>query len=81
MFKVFEMTDFCIRSRTLRVLLLLLSPLSQSLLVFFLCISRAQIMRLKHQSLKSIILFIIIIIIIANEATELRSEVDSAAEL
>ena len=39
-------------------LLLLLSLLSQSLLVFFLCISRAQTMHLERQSLKSIILFI-----------------------
>ena len=39
-------------------LLLLLSLLSQSLLVFFLCISRAQTMLLERQSLKSIILFI-----------------------
>ena len=37
---------------------LLLSLLSQSLPVFFLCISRAQTMHLEHQSLKSIILFI-----------------------
>ena len=36
----------------------LLSLLSQSLLVFFLCISRAQNMHLGHQSPKSIILFI-----------------------
>ena len=42
----------------LLLLLLLLSLLSQSLLVFFLCISRAQTMHLKRQSLKSIILFI-----------------------
>ena len=40
------------------LLLLLLSLLSQSLLVFFLCISRAQTMHLERQSLKSIILFI-----------------------
>ena len=40
------------------ILLLLLSLLSQSLLVFFLCISRAQTMHLERQSLKSIILFI-----------------------
>ena len=37
--------------------LLLLSLLSQSLLVFFLCISRAQTMNLEHQSLTSIILY------------------------
>ena len=42
---------------TLFLLLLLLSLLSQSLLVFFLCISRAQTMHLRRQSLKSIILF------------------------
>ena len=42
----------------LLLLLLLLSLLSQSLLVFFLCISRAQTMHLERQSLKSIILFI-----------------------
>ena len=36
----------------------LLSLLSQSLLVFFLCISRAQTMHLGHQSPKSIILII-----------------------
>ena len=48
----------------LLLLLLLLSLLSQSLLVFFLCISRAQTMHLERQSHKSIILFIIIIIII-----------------
>ena len=41
----------------LLLLLLLLSLLSQSLLVFFLCISRAQTMHLERQSLKSIILF------------------------
>ena len=35
-----------------------MSLLSQSLLVFFLCISRAQTMHLERQSLKSIILFI-----------------------
>ena len=40
------------------LLLLLLSQLSQSLLVFFLCISRAQTMHLERQSHKSIILFI-----------------------
>ena len=39
-------------------IILLLSFLSQSLLVFFLCISQAQTMHLKHQSLKSIILFV-----------------------
>ena len=39
-------------------LLLLLSLLSQSLLVFFMCISRAHTMHLERQSLKSIILFI-----------------------
>ena len=38
--------------------LLLLSLLSQSFLVFFLCISRAQTMHLERQSLKLIILFI-----------------------
>ena len=48
----------------LLLLLLLLSLLSQSLLVFFLCISRAQTMHLEHQSLRSIIIIIIIIIII-----------------
>ena len=42
----------------LLLLLLLLPLLSQSLLLFFLYISRAQTMHLKHQSLKSIILFI-----------------------
>ena len=41
----------------LLLLLLILSRLSQSLLVFFLCISRAQTMHLEHQLLKSIILF------------------------
>ena len=46
------------------LLLLLLSLLSQSLLVFFLRISRVQTMHLERQSLKSIILFIHIIIII-----------------
>ena len=40
------------------LLFLLLSLLSQSLLVFFLCISRAQTMHLERQSLKSIILFL-----------------------
>ena len=40
------------------IIILLLSLLSQSLLVFFLCISRAQTMHLECQSLKSIILFI-----------------------
>ena len=50
--------------KSLLLLLLLLSLLSQSLLVFFLCISRAQTMHLERQSHKSIILFIIIIIII-----------------
>ena len=44
--------------KLLLLLLLLLSLLSQSLLVFFLCISRAQTMHLERQSLKSIILFI-----------------------
>ena len=42
----------------LLLLLLLLSLLSKSLLVFLLCLSRAQTMHLGHQSLKSIILFI-----------------------
>ena len=41
-----------------QILLLLLSLLSQSLLVFFLHISRVQTMHLERQSLKSIILFI-----------------------
>ena len=48
----------------LLLLLLLLSLLSQSLLVFFLCISRAQTMHLERQSLRSIIIIIIIITII-----------------
>ena len=48
----------------LLLLLLLLSLLSQSLLVFFLCISRAQTMHLERQSLRSIIIIIIIIITI-----------------
>ena len=52
------------------LLLSLLSLLSQSLLVFFLCISRAQTMHLERQSHKSnsfcsyIIIIIIIIIIL-----------------
>ena len=41
----------------LLLLLLLLSLLSQSLLVFFLCISRVQTMHLERQSLKSIIYY------------------------
>ena len=56
-------TVWNVRNRSNK-LLLLLSLLSQSLLVFFLCISRAQTMHLERQSLKSIITTIIIIIII-----------------
>ena len=42
----------------LLLLFLLLSLLSQSLPVFFLCIGRVQTMNLERQSLESIILFI-----------------------
>ena len=45
----------------LLLLFLLLSLLSQSLPVFFLCIGRVQTMNLERQSLESIILFIIIV--------------------